>query len=74
MWRDTWTDSEGESLSSACLHGGLNHIHGAFLLVFIWRVILICLAHNPCLIYLRILSCVCLHLLAKMDFTRKSSG
>ena len=32
------------------------------------------LAHNPCLVYLRILSRVRLRLLAKMDFTTKSSG
>ena len=60
MWINTWADSEGESLS-----GGLNYLHGAFLLGFIRPIILICLVHNPYLVYLSILPCVCTHLLAK---------
>ena len=33
-----------------------------------------CCVHSPYLVCFRILSCVCLHLLAKMDFTEKVYG
>ena len=58
MCGETPGQTQGEILELP-LRGSLNHLHGAFLLVFIWPVILICLAYNPWLVYLRILSCVC---------------
>ena len=69
MWINKWADSEGESLS-----GGLNYLYGAFLLGFIRPIILICLVHNPYLVYLRILSCVHTHLLVKTDSIEKAYG
>ena len=53
-------------------HSGLNFIYGAFLPGFLWPIILICLVHSPYLVYLRIIPCVCIYLLAKMDFTEES--
>ena len=41
---------------------------------FLWLIILICLAHSPYFLYLRILPCVRTHLLAKVDPTKKASG
>ena len=46
----------------------------SFLLGFLWLIILICLVHSPYLVYLRILPCVHMHLLAKMDPTTKTYG
>ena len=40
------------------LHSSLNHLYGAFLPGFLWPIILICLVHTPCLVYLRIFPCV----------------
>ena len=57
-----------------CPCGGLNHLHEAFLPVFLWPVTLICLVHSPYLVYLRILPCVHARLLAKMDPTAKAYG
>ena len=53
-------------------HSGLNYFYGAFLLGFIWPIILICLVHSPDWMYLRILPCVHVHLLAKMHYTTKA--
>ena len=56
-------------------HGGsLNHFYGAFLPGFLWPIILICLVHSSYLVYLRILPFVHMHLLARMDFTKKMNG
>ena len=55
-------------------HDSLNYFCGVFLLGFLWPLVLICLVHRPCLVYLRVLPCVCMHLLAKMDLTAKVSG
>ena len=63
MWIDTRVDSERES----CPCGSLNHLYGAFLPGFLWPIILLCLAPSPYLAYLRVLPCVHVHLLAKMD-------
>ena len=41
-------------------HDSLNHLDGAFLLGFLWPIIMICLVHSPYLAYLRILLCVCI--------------
>ena len=38
MSRLTWADSEKEFPT----HGGLSHLHGAFLPDFLWPVILLC--------------------------------
>ena len=46
--------------------GILNHLHGAFLLVFLWPIILICLVHGLYLVYLRTLPHAHMHLLAKV--------
>ena len=46
--------------------GSLNHLHGAFLLVFLWPIILICLVHGLYLVYLRTLPHAHMHLLAKV--------
>ena len=47
---------------------------GVLLLGFLWPIILICLVQSPHLIYLRILPCVCMHLLAKVDSTTMVYG
>ena len=60
--RQEWTQRVAESRP----HGSLNYFYGAFPLGFLWAVILICLVHSPYLVYLRILPCVHMHLLAKM--------
>ena len=52
----------------------LNLYYGAFLLAFFWPVISICLVASTYLVYLRILSYVHMHLLAKMDSTKEASG
>lgn len=42
-----------------------------FLSGFLWPIILTYLVHSSNLVYLRILLCVRMHLLAKIDFTKK---
>ena len=54
--------------------GGLNRLDRAFLPVFLWPIILICLVHSPYWVYLRILPCVSTLLLAKMDSTKEAYG
>ena len=44
--RHTWAGSERQ----LCLRGSLNHLYGAFLLGFLWPVILLCLALSPYLV------------------------
>ena len=53
--------------------GSVNYLCGAFLLVFLRPIILICLVHSLYLVYLRILSCVRMHLSVKTDATEKLS-
>ena len=67
---DTRTVSERESHP----RGSLNHLYGAFLLGFLWPIILLCLALSPYLVYLRVLPCVHMHLLAKMDSSEEANG
>ena len=67
MWKDTWMDSE--SLHSG---GSFKHLHGAFLLGFLWSIILICLVQSPYLVYQRILPCMATLLLAKMNSTEEA--
>ena len=70
MWIDTQVDSERELRP----RGSLNHFYGAFLLGFLWPIILICLVQSPYSVYLRILPCVRAHLLAKMDSSEEAYG
>ena len=57
-----------------CPGGSFNHFYGVFLPVLLWTIILIYLVHSPYLAYLRVLPCVCSHLLAKMDSTKEAYG
>lgn len=52
----------------------LNHLYGEFLLVFLWPNFLICLDHSPYLVYVMILPCVWMHLLAKMVLSNRRMG
>ena len=54
--------------------GQLNHLYGAFLPVFLWLIILTGLVHSPYLAYLRIIPCVHMQFLAKLDPTAKACG
>ena len=63
-----------ERVAELCSHGSWHYFYGAFLPVFLWPIILICLVHDPYLVSLRIPPCVRMRLLAKMDFTKKASG
>ena len=65
-WTHGWI--QRETVAELCSHGSWNYFYGAFLPVFLWPIILICLVH------LRIPPCVRMCLLAKMDFTKKASG
>ena len=53
--------------------GSLNHLHGAFLLGFLWPIILLYLGLSPHSVYLRILPCVHADLSAKIDLSVSSS-
>ena len=70
MNRLTWVGSERQLHP----HSGLYHFHGAFLLGFLWPVIFLCLVLSPYLVYLRILPCVHVYLLAKMDSSEEAYG
>ena len=61
-----------EGVPESCPHGSFNYFYGAFLLGFLWPIILICLVHSPYLIHFKILPCVHTHLLDKTDFTEKA--
>ena len=52
---------------------GLSYFYGTFFPRFLWAIVLTCLVHSPYLVYLRILPCVCTHLLANVDITKKAS-
>ena len=47
---------------------------GAFIPGFLWLFILICLVQSPYLVYLRILPCVYMPLLAKVDSSEEECG
>ena len=49
----------------------LNYFYKALLPGFLWPIILIYLIHSSYLVDLRILPCVHMHLLARLDFTEK---
>ena len=55
-------------------NGSLNYIYGAFLLGFLWPIILTFLIHSLYSMYLRILPRVLMPLLAKMNSTAKDCG
>ena len=55
-------------------HGNLNHLCGAFLLGFLWPVILICLVLSLCLVHLRILPHVHGDLSTKLDSSQETNG
>ena len=38
-----WIDTQADSVAEVHPHGSLNHLRGAFLPVFLWLIILICL-------------------------------
>ena len=69
MWIYTRVGSEGE-----CPRDSLNHFYGAFPLGFLQPIILIHLVLSPYLLCLRILLCMHMYLLAKMDSTEKACG
>ena len=64
---DTGVDPEREPRPQ----GSLKHLHGAFLPGFLWPIILLCLVLSPYLVYLRVLPCVRMHLLAKMGSSKE---
>ena len=66
---DSRSDSRRERITEWCPCGSLNYFYGAFLLSFLWPIILICLIRGPYLVYQRIHSSVHTHLLAKVEFT-----
>ena len=66
--RLTQVSSERES----CPHGTLNLLHAAFLLGFLWPIILLCLVLS--LVYLKVLPCVHKHLLGKMESSEEAHG
>ena len=57
-----------------CPRGSLTHLYGAFLPGFLWPVILLCLVLSPYLVYLRVLPCVYVHPLARMDSSEEACG
>ena len=69
-WIDTRVGSEKESRP----RGSLNHLYGAFLLGFLWPIILLCQILSSYLVYLRVLPCVRAHLLAKVDSSKEVYG
>ena len=70
MWIDACAGSERELRPQ----GSLNHFYGAFLLGFLWPMILVCLVLSPCLVYLSILPRMRAHLLVKMDSSEEAYG
>ena len=70
MWIDTWAGSERQSRP----RGSLNHLYVAFLLGFLWPIILLYLVLSLYLVYLRVLPCVHVHLLAKKDSSEEAYG
>ena len=61
-------------LRESCFHGSLNYLYGAFLLGFLWPVILLCLLLSLYLVYSNTLPCVCELLLAKVDSSKEAYG
>ena len=74
MWIDMWINTREAAERELHPRDTLNHLHGVILLGFLWPVILLCLVLNPYLVYLRILPCVRMHLVAKMDASKRLVG
>ena len=66
-------DRDRQKVSESHPRGSLN-ICGSFLLGFLWPIILTFLVHHTYLVYLGILPCVLMNLLAKMNSTAKDCG
>ena len=74
VWTDTQADSGRETVAELHPHSILNYFNGMLLLVFLWPIILICLVHSLYLVYLRILLCDSMCLLANMDPSAEGYG
>ena len=60
-----WIDTRADSGRESCSLGSLNHFYEVFLPGFLQTIILIRLVHSPCFVYLRILLCMRIPLLAR---------
>ena len=69
-----WIDTRVVSERKSCPRGGLNPFYGAFILGFLWPVILLCLVLSPYLVCLRVLPYVCTQLSAKKDSSKGACG
>ena len=74
VYGDRYTGRLRGRAPESCPQSSLHYFYGTFLLVSLWPIILICLVQSPYLVYLRILSNVLMHLLAKMDSTEEAYG
>ena len=74
MWIDTQTDSGRERIAELHPWSNLYYFYGVSLLYFLWPIILICLVHSSYLVYLKVFSCIHMHVLAKMGFSGKVYG
>ena len=74
VYVDRYTGRLRGRAPESCPQSSLHYFYGTFLLVSLWPIILICLVQSPYLVYLRILSNVLMHLLAKMDSTEEAYG
>ena len=68
--RLTWEGSERD----LCPLSSLNHFYGAFLPVFLWPIIFLCLVLSPYLVYLRVLPFVRAYVLAKIILAKMPMG
>ena len=73
VWIGTKADTEGEFLS-LCPHGSLNYFYEAYLLGFLWANHSDLPGSQSILVYVRILSCVCTHLLTKWILPKRHLG
>ena len=64
---DRHTGELRERVAESSPHGSWNYCYAAFLLGFLWAIILICLVQSPYLVYPRIFPRMHTHLLTKMD-------
>ena len=71
---DRHTGELGERVAESSPHGSLNYCYAAFLLGFLWAIILVCLVQSPYLVYLRIFPRMHTHLLTKMDASEEAYG
>ena len=71
---DRQWQAQGETVAESHSHSSLDYFNGMFLPGFLWPIILICLVHSLYLVYLRILLCNRMCLLAKMDSSAEGYG